>query len=195
MLMGLFGTLMGQPPNANVNADSGASSSSNAAMNEEYEQFMRNFSQGFQAGVNASSNFQAQSQFSAEDSQVPAVVSFLFGKTSGIMFVFSGTCRLSSVLSSIDRSWLAALSHRLLRHRIACSAARSVFLCCGDPGADSGAEQRSFVYWVDSDDFERDYSIEIGRLARHADGQSVFRSAEMVRVPDANGRTKRESRL
>ena len=193
--MGLFGSLMGQPPNANVNAGPDASSSPNTATNEEYEQFMRNFSQGFQAGVNATSNFQAQTQLSANSSQVPSLVSFFFGKSSGIMFVFFGTCSFASILSSIDCSRSAALSYRVLRHRLARSAPPSVSLLPGDPGAGSGAKQRSLDDWMDSNAFERNHAVAARRLARHVDRQFFLRSAEMVRVPDANGRITLESRV
>ena len=193
--MGLFGTLMGQPPNANVNAGPDASSSSNAAANEEYEQFMRDFSQGFQAGVNASSNFQAQTKLSADSSQVSSLISFFFGKSSGIMFVFFGTCSFPPILSSIDCSRPAALSYRVLRHRLARSAPPSVSLLPGDPGAGSGAKQRSLDDRMDSHAFKRNHAVPARRLARHVDRQFLLRSAEMVRVPDANGRIPLESRV
>lgn len=193
MIMNLFGSFMAPPANAPGTADSGASSNSNAASNEEYEQFMRNFAQGFQAGMNASSNFQAQSQASAESSNVPAVVSFLFGRSSGIMFLFSGTCFLASLLSPIDRSGLAAVPRRALHHRSARGAAPSVRLFPGDAGAGGCAEQRSFVCGMDSDAAERDFAVASGGLARGLDRRSVLLSAEILRFSLANGRFRGES--
>ena len=141
--MGLLETLIGQPPNADVNADSDAFSSPDDAVDEEQGQFVQDFLQVFQLALNASPYFQAQMQPSESSSQVPFLVSFFFGKSNAIVFVFFGTCCFPSILSSIDRSGPAALSHRVLRHRLARSAPHDVSLRPGDPGADRGVKQHS----------------------------------------------------
>ena len=89
--MGLLETLIGQPPNADVNADSDAFSSPDDAVDEEQGQFVQDFLQVFQLALNASPYFQAQMQPSESSHSISGgnvAIFSTFAEFSGIAYLY-----------------------------------------------------------------------------------------------------------